>query len=110
MQKVLAKGKPAQQAEYVQRFQRWFEPVCQGKLRLIYIDEAHLHQDLALGYRWSAVGEADWCPVIVRPWPIGSTGMEPMTLVAVNVCSGINTSVIVKPPSPFCTIWLSNGP
>ena len=60
--KVLAKAKPAQRAEYVQRFQDWFEQVCQGKLRLIYVDEAHLHQDLALGYRWSAVGEADWVP------------------------------------------------
>jgi len=64
--KVLGKGKPEQRARFVRRFQAWFEQLCQGKLRLIYIDEVHLHQDLELGYRWSAVGQADWvasyCP------------------------------------------------
>ena len=64
--KVLAKAKPQQRADYVNRFQHWFEQVCQGKMRLIYLDEAHLHQDMALGYRWSIRGEADWvashCP------------------------------------------------
>ncbi len=63
---VLGQGKPAQRTRFVQRFQAWFEQLCQGKLRLIYIDEVHLHQDLELGYRWSAVGQADWvasyCP------------------------------------------------
>ena len=28
----------------------------------VYLDEAHIHQDMALGYRWSGVGEADWVP------------------------------------------------
>ena len=64
--KVLGKANPEQRAEFVARFQAWFEQVCQGKLRLIYVDEAHIHQELALGYRWSVVGEADWvlshCP------------------------------------------------
>lgn len=64
--KVLAKANPEQRTAFVQRFQEWFEQVCQGKLRLIYVDEVHLHQDLQLGYRWSTVGEADWvsshCP------------------------------------------------
>jgi transposase len=64
--KVLGKAKPQQRAEFVAQFQGWFEQVCQGKVRLIYVDEAHFHQDLALGYRWSVVGEADWvashCP------------------------------------------------
>jgi transposase len=64
--KVLAKAKPEQRAEFVEHFQLYFEQLCQGKLRLIYLDEAHLHQDLALGYRWSVVGQADWvassCP------------------------------------------------
>lgn len=63
---MLGKAKAAQRASFVQRFQVWFEQFCQGKLRLIYIDEVHLHQDLELGYRWSAVGQADWvasyCP------------------------------------------------
>jgi transposase len=64
--KALGKANPKKRAEFVAEFQAWFEQVCQGQVRLIYIDEVHLHQDLALGYRWSAVGEADWvashCP------------------------------------------------
>jgi len=60
--RVLAKADPQKRAEYVKRFQMWFEQVCQGQLRLIYVDEVHLHQDLQLGYRWSTVGEADWVP------------------------------------------------
>jgi transposase len=60
--KVLAKANPEQRAEFVAQFQTWFEQIYLGKLRLIYIDEAHIHQDMALGYRWSVVGEADWVP------------------------------------------------
>lgn len=64
--KVLAKAKTAQRTEFVERFQAWFTQVCQAQVRLIYLDEAHLHQDMATGYRWSPAGEADWvvsyCP------------------------------------------------
>jgi transposase len=64
--KVLGKAKPTQRAEFIAQFQTWFEQVCQGQLRLIYIDEVHLHQAMETGYRWSTVGEADWvtshCP------------------------------------------------
>lgn len=60
--KVLAKANPEQRAAFVKRFQGWFEQVCQGRVRLIYVDEVHLHQDMDLGYRWSVVGEADWVP------------------------------------------------
>lgn len=60
--KALAKAKPAARAAFVKRFQDWFEQICQGKLRLIYVDEAHFHQDMTLGYRWSIRGEADWVP------------------------------------------------
>lgn len=60
--KVLAKANPKQRTHYVGQFQTWFEQVCRGELRLIYIDEVHLHQDLELGYRWSIKGEADWVP------------------------------------------------
>ena len=60
--KVLAKANPDRRVEFVAQFQTWFEQMHLGKLRLIYIDEAHIHQDMALGYRWSVVGEADWVP------------------------------------------------
>jgi transposase len=64
--KVLAKADPKERAEFVARFQAWYEQLCQGQVRLIYVDEVHVHQDLELGYRWSVKGEADWvvshCP------------------------------------------------
>lgn len=60
--KLLGKAKPQQRAEFVTRFQFWFEQVGKGQLRLIYVDEAHLHQDMAVGYRWSVAGQADWVP------------------------------------------------
>ena len=60
--KALSKADPKARAAFVKRFQGWFEQVHQDKLRLIYVDEAHFHQDLAVGYRWSTIGEADWVP------------------------------------------------
>jgi transposase len=65
--KVLGKAKPEQRAGFVRCFQDWFEQLCQGKLQIIYVDEVHLHQDLQLGYRWSAVGQADWVPSYCPP-------------------------------------------
>lgn len=65
--KALAKANPAQRAAFVQQFQGYFEQLCQGQVRLIYLDEAHLHQDMSGGYRWSVVGEADWVPSCCPP-------------------------------------------
>ena len=73
--KVLAKANPTQRAEFVARFQDWFGQLYQGKVRLIYVDEAHLHQDMELGYRWSAVGEPDWVPSTSPLSKIGLTDM-----------------------------------
>ena len=66
--KVLAKADPGARAAFVIKFQAWYGQVCQGQLRLIYIDEVHLHQDLELGYRWSVKGEPDW--VLSRCLPL----------------------------------------
>ena len=60
--KVLAKADPAARVQFMGQFQSWFERVCAGELRLIYVDEVHLHQDLDLGYRWSMKGHDDWLP------------------------------------------------
>jgi len=48
-QKVLAKAKAEDRAEFVERFQGWFAQVCLSQVRLIYVDEVHLHQDLEGG-------------------------------------------------------------
>lgn len=65
-QKVLAKANPVKRQAYIQTFQEHFQQLCQGKIRLIYLDEAHFHRDLDLGYTWAPVGEPAWrlsdCP------------------------------------------------
>jgi hypothetical protein len=59
-EKVLKKAKPAQRAAYIEQFQALFEQVCQEEIRLIYVDEAHFHRDLDLGYTWAPVGQPAW--------------------------------------------------
>ena len=104
--KVLAKANPTQRAEFVARFQDWFGQLYQGKVRLIYVDEAHLHQDMELGYRWSTVGEPDWVPSTSPLSKIGLTGMGLMILAMVNVSSGIKVLATVTTPLIFCNTWL----
>ena len=48
--KVLAKAKPAQRQQYIELLGDMFIQMCDGKAIIIYIDEAHFHQDLDLGY------------------------------------------------------------
>jgi hypothetical protein len=60
--KLLAKADPKKRAAFVTQFQRLYEQICQEDIFLIYLDEVHLHQDMEVGYTWSAVGEADWIP------------------------------------------------
>lgn len=65
-QKVLGKAKPEQRAAYIDQFQRLFAQVCQNEVLLIYVDEAHIHREMDLGYTWSPVGQRAWrvsdCP------------------------------------------------
>lgn len=65
-QKVLKRANPAKRAAFMTAFQKLYAQVCQGTVRLIYIDEAHLHQDMDLGYTWAEKGKPAWrlshCP------------------------------------------------
>jgi hypothetical protein len=58
--KLLKKADPQQRAAYVEQFQALFERMCGGTVRLVYVDQAHLHQDLDLGYTWAPVGQPVW--------------------------------------------------
>lgn len=65
-QKVLKKADRAKRAAYIQAFQATFALVCQGEVRLVYIDESHFHRDMDLGYTWAEQGKPAWrlsdCP------------------------------------------------
>lgn len=63
---LLGKADPQKRVAFVRQFQQLFERLCQGEIRLVYLDEAHFHQDLDLGYTWAVKGKVTWrtshCP------------------------------------------------
>jgi transposase len=59
-QKVLKKAKAEVRATFIAEFQQVFHQVCQEEIRLIYIDEAHIHRDMDLGYTWATTGKPAW--------------------------------------------------
>ena len=65
-QKVLKKAKPEQRADFIQRLNILYEALCREELLLLYLDEAHFHRDMDLGYTWAEVGQPTWrlsdCP------------------------------------------------
>jgi transposase len=65
-QKVLGRANPEKRAAYIAQFQALFSQVCEQKVLLIYVDEAHIHREMDLGYTWSPLGERAWrisdCP------------------------------------------------
>lgn len=58
--KLLAKAKPEQRQQYIQQLSEMFVKMCAGQAIIVYIDEAHFHQDLDLGYSWSPKGVPHW--------------------------------------------------
>jgi len=58
--KLLAKANPEKRAQFVEEFQALYERMVQGEVRIIYIDEIHLHQDLDVGYTWAPKGKPAW--------------------------------------------------
>jgi transposase len=55
--KVLGKADPEKRQAFIAQFQPLFEEVCQQAAILIYVDEAHIHRDMDLGYTWAPTGE-----------------------------------------------------
>lgn len=55
--KVLKKADPEKRRAYMEVFAALYEQMCSGKLRLVYVDEAHFHRDLDAGYTWALRNE-----------------------------------------------------
>lgn len=55
--KVLRKANPEKRAAFIEQFRPLFEQVCQDETILLYVDEAHLHRDMDLGYTWAPKGQ-----------------------------------------------------
>jgi len=66
VKKLLGKAKPEKRAAHIEQLQQLFTQMCDGEIILIYVDEAHFHRDLDLGYTWGRIGKRLWrksdCP------------------------------------------------
>ena len=60
VKKLLAKADPEARAEFVQQFHVVFARMLRDEVRLVFVDEAHLHQDLDLGFTWAPKGQPAW--------------------------------------------------
>lgn len=60
--KLLGKADPKQRAEYLESLKLLLKDTTWDEHLLVYIDEAHIHQDADLGYGWSIKGERLWVP------------------------------------------------
>jgi transposase len=60
--KLLAKAKRAKRLEYMAQFHLLYAEMMRGERTLIYLDEAHIHQDVDLGYGWYYKGKRWYIP------------------------------------------------
>ena len=64
--KLLGKANPQKRQAYLDQFQALYDRVQSDEVVLVYVDEAHLHRDLDLGYTWGRIGTRVWrvsdCP------------------------------------------------
>ncbi len=54
---MLKKADPQRRAAFVQYLQDLFARLCRKEIRLLDLDEAHLHRDMDLGYTWAPEGK-----------------------------------------------------
>lgn len=58
--KLLSRADPAQRAAFVETIQTALRKAQDDRELLVYIDEAHIHQDADLGHGWSRRGARYW--------------------------------------------------
>jgi transposase len=58
--KLLGRADPQRRAAFLEQLQPLLQDAQHDRHRLVYLDEAHIHQDAGLGYGWSARGQRFW--------------------------------------------------
>jgi len=58
--KLLGRADPARRQAFVERLQDVLAGACRDRHLLVYLDEAHIHQDTDLGYGWAERGRRLW--------------------------------------------------
>ena len=60
--KLLGKADSKKRAEFLESLKILLKDAIWDEHLLVYVDEAHIHQDADLGYGWSVQGERLWVP------------------------------------------------
>jgi transposase len=58
--KLLGRADPARRQAFIERVQDLLAGAQRDRHLLVYLDEAHIHQDVDLGYGWAVRGERFW--------------------------------------------------
>lgn len=58
--KILSRADPAKRAAYVDELKALLHAATHDNHLLVYIDEAHVHQDVEVGYGWADCGQRLW--------------------------------------------------
>jgi transposase len=58
--KLLGRADPARRQAFLEELEPLLDGAARDRHLLVYIDEAHIHQDAAPGYGWSPRGERAW--------------------------------------------------
>lgn len=58
--KVLRKADPEKRSAYIELFAGLYEQMTGDKVRLVYVDEAHIHREMQVGYTWATTGQPTW--------------------------------------------------
>jgi transposase len=58
--KLLGRANPEQRQAFIEQFQGVLEGAQRDRHLLVYVDEAHIHQDADLGYGWAERGQRLW--------------------------------------------------
>jgi transposase len=58
--KLLGRADPERRQAFLEQFQGVLEGAQRDRHLVVYVDEAHIHQDADLGYGWATRGERFW--------------------------------------------------
>jgi len=58
--KLLGRADPEKRREFLKKLETFLDGAMKDEFLLVYLDEAHIHQDVDLGYGWSLCGERLW--------------------------------------------------
>ena len=58
--KLLGRADPERRQAFIEQLRSVLDGARRDRHLLVYVDEAHIHQDADLGYGWSARGQRFW--------------------------------------------------